>query len=167
MKLIDIVDFELSLFEVDLFLKLLYKKKQNNPYRSLSPDVTFGPMILCRKPKLYDASKGYFELIIRIQMSEEQDNPNSDKVIVETVAKFIFSYEDGISKKELFEKIIWSADELSCQQYFAFISLLKIKFKTLNENHSKNLQECEYNILKLGTKYRPLPNVDYDDFFLL
>ncbi len=165
MKLVEFIDNELSLFEGNLFIQLLKKKSLNNPYKSLSPDITFAPMVLFGKPKLYNADKGQYILKIRTQMSEEQNNPNSDRIIIETSAKFIFTFEDGISKKDLFEEIMRKADELTCQHYFNYISELKVKLKSLNKEFAKMAHDCKYHILKLDTKYRPMPVLNYEEFF--
>jgi hypothetical protein len=167
MKLIKKIDSRLKLFDGEKFLELIFKTKKNETPTLGKYNVYFAPVIQCEKPTLINKgiTNNEFELVVHNLMSEDDNNTDSKKVIVHSQSSFLFSFDGELSKRELFELVLKQTDELNTGHFFSYLDVLRNKLRELDPKVAQVFEKFEFSLLKLGTEYRPYPEINYNDFF--
>jgi hypothetical protein len=166
MQLVKKGESKLLLFNGTNFLHLVLNVTEREDPLEGKFNVILAPVIQLQKPKPFNSGlNNYYEVIVYNITSEVENNTISEKSILHTQSSFVYSAANGLSKKELFELILLETDQNNSRHFFSYLSETKKKLWQLDKNAASIVDRCDFSLLKLGTKYRPYPELDLEDFF--
>ena len=167
MKLIETADTRTLIFNGVPFLKLISNSVAKGRDFEGKYSVALEPWIECEKPRLIREASPYneYEIVVYNLISENYGDSNRDNQILRTRTSFIYTNEIGISEKDLFENMLTQTDQYNTSHFYSNVEKAKNKLWEIEPKTAATLEDFEFLLVKLGTKYRPFPQIDHNDFF--
>lgn len=167
MKLIETADTRTVIFNGVPFLKLVTNSVDKGRDFEGKYSVALEPWIECEKPRLIKKATLHceFEVVVYNLISENYGDTNKDNQILRTRTCYIYTNEIGISEKDLFEQILIQTDQYNTSHFYSNLEKIKSKLWEIEPKTAATLEDFEFLLVKLGTKYRPFPQIDHRDFF--
>jgi hypothetical protein len=167
MKLIKTADTRTLIFNGVPFLKLVANAIKNDQKFDGKYSVPLEPWIECEKPRLFTKRllHNEYEIVVYNIVAENYGDTNNDNHILRTRTSFIYTNQSGNSEKELFEDLLIQTDQYTTSHFFANVHKAKNKHWEIEPRTAAMLEDFEFLLVKLGTKYRPFPTIDHKEFF--
>lgn len=167
MKLLTTSDTRVLLFNGVTFLKLVNKTVNSETPFEGKYTVGLEPVIESEYPTLKRKGNlsNEYELVIYNVIYQDPSNPNKDELIFKTRSSFLYTDENAMSEKELFEHLLTLTDKYTSEHFYSHLRKVQEKLWEIDPKTASTVEKFEFLLVKLGTKYRPFPNIDHRDFF--
>lgn len=166
MKINSTTNTETIIFDGLLLIDFIYDNKNEDRKSDGKYSIIPNPQIRCSFPRqIEDFSDEYEIIIFNTLFRNNKYDTDQDNIIIETQKNFCYMTDSSSDKKEFFEYILSIASQDFCREFESQFKQIKSIALEKDINVFYDLQEIEFLFIKLGSKYRPFPIIDYNNLF--